>query len=57
MTGREPPGAALPPFLRFAAEVRAMGRRVARPRERVETLVRTLVDHFQDFGGIPLLAC
>jgi transposase len=24
--------------------------------ERVETLVRTLVDHFQDFGGIPLLA-
>ena len=26
------------------------------PDERVETLVRTLVDHFADMGGIPLLA-
>ena len=26
------------------------------PNERVETLVRTLVDHFAAFGGIPLLA-
>ncbi len=26
------------------------------PNERVETLLRTLVDHFASFGGVPLLA-
>ena len=44
------------PLLRLAAKYSRWVEVTLVPDERVETLVRTLVDHFAAFGGIPLLA-